>query len=122
MTGAANELAFARITAYWRDRSRQRGPSYVHQRGHDDEDAAWRIALRHLPARCPTALDFGCGHGRFSARLLAHADEVVAADVLTTQVAVASSRADRIRGVVIGPDQSLPVADASVNRCGAATC
>jgi 2-polyprenyl-3-methyl-5-hydroxy-6-metoxy-1,4-benzoquinol methylase len=60
------------------------------------------VALAHLAAICPTtpltrALDFGCGAGRLSQGLAAHADVVVGIDVSASMLETAR-RLDRTAG------------------------
>ena len=40
--------------------------------------------LRHLPARCASALEVGCGTGRFARALAGRADSVLAVDPSAT--------------------------------------
>lgn len=51
--------------------------------------------LRHVPGNCENALEIGCGTGAFARRLAERAERVVALDLSSEMVRVASSRSGR---------------------------
>jgi ubiquinone/menaquinone biosynthesis C-methylase UbiE len=55
--------------------------------------------LRHVPERCSSALDVGCGTGAFSRRLAEKAERVVALDLSPEMIRVARSRAAGISNI-----------------------
>jgi SAM-dependent methyltransferase len=55
----------------------------------DHNDHYHRLLLRHVPAGCRTALDVGCGTGRFARRLAARGVAVDGVDASAQVVAVA---------------------------------
>ncbi|MGY0024471.1 class I SAM-dependent methyltransferase [Streptomyces sp. YJ-C3] len=57
----------------------------------DHNDHYHRLLLRHLPPRGGTALDAGCGTGRFARRLVAHGYRVDALDADPATLAAAEA-------------------------------
>src|SRR5437870_4236338 len=48
--------------------------------------------LRHVPAKCESALEIGCGTGAFSRRLAQHAQNVLALDLSPEMIRIARQR------------------------------
>jgi SAM-dependent methyltransferase len=61
----------------------------------DHNDHYHRLLLRHVPPRCGTALDLGCGTGRFALRLAARGIDVDAIDRSAEVIAQARAHAER---------------------------
>ncbi len=73
-----------------------------------------RYLLRHLPQRCDTVLELGCGTGEFSRRLAARVARVVALDLSAEMIRVARDRSRSVGNVefVVGDMTSLPLRSA----------
>jgi SAM-dependent methyltransferase len=70
-----------------------------------------RYLLRHLPDRCDSVLELGCGTGEFSRRLATRAARVVAVDLSTEMIRVARDRSRGYRNVefVVADMTTLPL-------------
>ncbi|PMB53444.1 SAM-dependent methyltransferase [Fischerella thermalis CCMEE 5201] len=58
-----------------------------------------RFLLKHLPAKCKTVLDIGCGTGEFSRLLAQYADRVVAIDLSPNMIEVAKQRSSQYKNI-----------------------
>ena len=55
--------------------------------------------LRHVPAKCESALDIGCGTGAFSRRLAQHAQSVLALDLSPEMIRIARQRSTQFSNI-----------------------
>jgi SAM-dependent methyltransferase len=70
-----------------------------------------RFLLRHLPARCRTALDIGCGTGAFARLLAQRAEHVLALDLSPEMIRLAQERSTAY------PTIEFQVADILSSEC-----
>ncbi|MFN6514421.1 MAG: class I SAM-dependent methyltransferase [Nostoc sp. CreGUA01] len=68
------------------------GIALYDQQGWDHNNHYHSFLLKHLPKRCETVLDIGCGTGEFSRHLAKRADRVVAIDLSPNMIEVAKER------------------------------
>jgi len=73
-----------------------------------------RYLLRHLPERCDSVLELGCGTGEFSRRLAQRARRVVALDLSPEMIRVARARSARYPNIdfLVGDMTVLPLTGA----------
>jgi ubiquinone/menaquinone biosynthesis C-methylase UbiE len=55
--------------------------------------------LRHVPAKCASALEIGCGTGAFSRRLAQHAQNVLALDLSPEMIRIARQRSTQFSNI-----------------------
>jgi methionyl-tRNA formyltransferase/ubiquinone/menaquinone biosynthesis C-methylase UbiE len=97
---------------YWEQRAKQlqkRAVLNIHHLADDLEEITqthWQcydaVLAANVPARATRALDYGCGAGRFTDKLLAYAETVVGVDISPTLISLAAPH-DGVAFAVVAP-------------------
>lgn len=118
------EKVFNNTIEYWQNRAKNFGKHSVYNMTHslDELDAVDKkqekiyldVLKKYLHKDCLTALDFGCGAGRFEPMLSKVVDKVYAADPISTLLELAP-KLENVEYILLQDTEKLPLLDDSMD-------